>query len=346
MFFSKFFKKDYQQLKEKGDAHFSAGRFADARLCYLDALDKVDTAVNPDGERAFLAERLSQAGNRLAEMNIHEAEAALRGGEVRKGHDHLALALELADDVTIREKAETLLKKQPGESPTARHHHQKSSAHGGHGCSSCSSSHGDGVADLTPDLPDHMERDEQFRLLVNTLPGNLPQRYESLGEKFATAYLLAHSNDLQSALALYRELLSSGENDILLCEIALLEYRLGIGGRCESLLKRALSLDGSNPLVHLGLAQYYIDSRRFAESVPVLQGMIEGEILHDQAQLMLGDVYAMMGNPDAAIDIYTKGLQLPALKKVSAERLVQLLTAQNRTEEAAYLFKTYLKGCC
>lgn len=346
MFFNKFFKKNYKQLRETGDAHLAAGRFADARLSYQEALEAVTTATDPESERNYLASRISQSGNRLAEMNITEAEAAIRGGDVKKGQDHVSLALGLADDVTIREKAEMLLRQQPEEGVVKSHDHKRSGHHGSHGCSSCSSSHGGGGSDFTPDLPEHMQSEEQFQLLIHTLPGNLPKRYEALGEKFAKAYLLAHSDDLKSALALYKELLSLGENDILLCEIALLEYRLGIPGRCESLLLRALTLDDGNPLVHLSLAQLYIDTRRFSESVPVLAGMMEREILHDQAMLMLGDVYAMMGRADEAIETYTRGLQLPALKKVSAERLVQVLTAQNRTEEAAYLFKTYLKGCC
>lgn len=346
MFFSKFFKKDFNQLKEKAESHFIAGRFADARITYLDALEKIDTAADPAAERSFVAARLSEAGNRLAEMNIEEADAAIRRGEVHKGHEHLNLALELADDVTIREKADKMRSQQPEPSLSKSHEHKGDAAHKGHGCASCSSSHGGGGAEFTTDLPAHLQSEEQFHLLVHALPGNLPQRYESLGEKFAKAYLLAHSDDLQSALAIYREMLSEGESDILLCEIALLEYRLGMGGRSESLLKRARELNKTNPLVHLSLAQFYIDTRRFADCIPVLQGMLEQQILHDQALMMLGDVHALMGNTDAAIDVYTKGLQLPALKKASAERLVQTLTAQNRTEEAAYLFKTYLKGCC
>jgi len=279
-------------------------------------------------------------------MNIIEAEAAIRGGESKKGSDHLSLALELADDVTIREKAETMLGLLHGDGSEEKVSHKHGSSHGSHGCASCTSSHGGSGSDFTPNLPEQMQDDEQFQLLVHTLPGNLPQRYGTLGEKFAEAYLLAHADELQSALNIYKELLSQGENDILLCEIALLEYRLGITGRCESLLKKAMTIDENNPLVHLSLAQYYIDTRQLSACVPLLVAMIEQDILHDQAMMMLGDVYAMMGNMDSAIEIYTRGLQLPALKKASAERLVQVLTSQNRTEEAAYLFKTYLKGCC
>jgi len=38
MFFGKLFKKDYGKLRDKGEAHFAAGRFADARFVYQEAL--------------------------------------------------------------------------------------------------------------------------------------------------------------------------------------------------------------------------------------------------------------------------------------------------------------------
>lgn len=346
MFFGKFFKKNYRQLREKGDSLFAAERYADARLAYLDAQELVHTSADPQVEREYLANRLSKIGDRLAELNIIEAEAAFRGGEMRKGSDHLELALELADDVAIREKAANLLAVQQSGAVASSHGHGHGGGHGSHGCASCSSSHGSESAGMAPDLPEHLHGEEQFHLLVQTLPGDLPQRYEDLGEKFAEAYLLAHGDGLEAAVAIYQELLQRGESDILLCEIALLEYRLGRSSRCESFLKRAMALNGSNPLVHLGLAQFYIDNRRYVECIELLKEMLERQILHDQALLMLGDTYALSGKVEDAIDTYTRGLDMPALKKVSAERLVQILTAQNRRDEAAYLHKTYLKGCC
>jgi len=42
----------------------------------------------------------------------------------------------------------------------------------------------------------------------------------------------------------------------------------------------------------------------------------------------------------------SSGIQLPALKKAAAERLVEILSTQGRDDEAAFLTKTYLKGCC
>jgi hypothetical protein len=69
-------------------------------------------------------------------------------------------------------------------------------------------------------------------------------------------------------------------------------------------------------------------------------------ILYDQSLVMLADVYTLKGGQESAINLLSSGLLMPALKKASAEKLVSILGYQGRDEEAAYLVKTYLKGCC
>src|SRR5512133_1377470 len=107
MFFSKLFSKDCRACREKGDKLFNAGSYAEARVYYQDALQKIDTVTDRAAMHDYLLSRLSAAGNLLAEMNIVEAETALRMGNSAKADEHLHLALALADDVTIREKAAT-----------------------------------------------------------------------------------------------------------------------------------------------------------------------------------------------------------------------------------------------
>lgn len=343
MFFGKLFAKNYDKLKGRADSLFTSERFAEARLSYIEALEIVDRAADQVSERSYLESRISQAGNRLAEMNIVEADAAIRSGDLQKGQEHLKLSLELADDVTIREKAEMILNSAPAKEEPV-HHEQDGGK--GHACSGCSTSSSGGNTELTTSFPEDMKSEEQFHLLVHTLPGDLPHRYETLGEEFASAYLLAHSDQLAAALKSYKNLLSRGENDILLCEIALLEYRMGERNNSVTLLKRSIEIDNNNALSYLSLAQIYMDSNRYDDAIMLLNEMISRQILQDQALIMLGDVHAHNGNLETALEIYTKGLNVPALKKVAAERLVQALIATGRKDEAAYLAKTYLKGCC
>jgi len=342
MFFSRFFSKDCSQLKAKGDRLFAADHFAEARHLYLEALEKSGTAGAQSEEELYLRSQISRAANRLAELNIAEAEAAMRSGNAAKGAEHLRLSLELADDVSIREKAAALLETSVNVNQNDK---AEDKSHKSHGCSSCSSAASTGT-ELHEPTAEHLSAAEQFQLLVNTLPGDLTQRYCQLGEKFASAYLLSHTDNAGGALALMKELLSSDENDIILYEIALLYFRGGDAAACEKFLKRALDVNSTNPLCYLGLSQLYIDGARYSEAADILATMLEREILPEQATVMLGDVHTLQGNSAQAIEIFTAALNSPALMKVAAERLVNILATQGREEEAAYLAKNYLKGCC
>lgn len=341
MFFNKFFSKNASQLQAKGDKLFAAGHFADARHLYIEALDKLGDSVQTP-EHQYLCAQISRAANSLAELNIVEAESAMRSGNMQKGLEHLHLCLELADDVSVREKAEALLATSNNANQNRVVEHKAS---GDHGCATCSSATTAGT-ELHAPAVGHLSAAEQFQLLVNALPGDLPHRYGQLGEKFASAYLLAHEDNGIEALAIFKELLLTGENDIILYEMALLHFRGGDAAGCEKLLLRALQLNDTNPVCHLGLAQLYIDAARYNEALATLTTMLERDMLADQALVMSGDVRALMGDYDRAIEIFTTALASPALKKIAAERLVQILAGQGREEEAAYLAKTYLKGCC
>ena len=342
MFFSRFFSKNSRQLREQGDSLFKEGRFAEARHAYTDAVEKMSSDGPDIEETAYIRSMISRSSNSLAELNLMEAEAAIRAGNYVKAHEYLDLALELADDVSVREKADDFLAVISESQSTSA---LPGKPVGAHGCSSCSPSH-----HLPPEpdstLPDHLQSHEQFQLLVNTLPGNLPQRYADLGEKFASAYLAAHSGDPVKALEIFKELMSHEESDILMYETALLYFRGGDRGTCELLLKKALAVNDSNPVCCLSLAQLYTESERFDDAIALLNLMSERQILTEQALIMLADVHALKGDTGNAIDILGRTIEIPALKKASAERLVQLLAAEGRDDEASFVAKNYLKGCC
>jgi len=342
MFFKGLFVKSLEQVMGKGDSCFKEERYSEARQYYFDALEKVQ---NPAGEQQNLDHihsMIAKCGNSLAEMNISEAEAAIRAGNTQKAAEYLELSLELADDVSIREKTEKLCASLLNlSSPEGN----KVESAGKHGCSSCGTGH-QSTPTLAPLLPDHLHSDEQFLLLVNTLPGDLPQRYVSLGEEFASAYLLAHSEESGIALSKFRQLLSAADNDIILYETALLEYKEGRIDACESLLRRALKLNSDNPVCNLSLAQLFTETGRLEEAVVLLKSMMDRMLLFEQSLLMLADVYTINGDHESAITLLSSGIQMPALKKAAAERLVAILSTQGRDDEAAFLIKTYLKGCC
>jgi tetratricopeptide (TPR) repeat protein len=342
MFFKKLFSKSLEQILWKADSLFKDERYSEARQFYIDALEKIRNTSGEQQNLVYIDTMISKCGNSLAEMNICEAEAAISSGNTQKAAEYLELSLELADDVSLREKAENLISSLAEFPPSE----SKKSAHAGkHGCSSCEPAH-HSTSPLDLIQLDHLHTDEQFLLLVNTLPGDLPQRYVSLGEEFASAYLLANSDESGEALNKFRQLLSAGDNDIILYETALLEYKEGRIELCESLLGRALTVNADNPVCNLSLAQLFAETGRLNEAVVLLKSMMERTILFEQSLIMLADVYTMKGEQESAITLLSSGIQLPLLKKASAERLVPILSSQGRDVEAAFLIKTYLKGCC
>ena len=340
MFFRKLFKKDYRYYLEKGDKHFTKGEFAEARLCYGESVEALQggdpTTV------AHLKGKIASADDELALLNMKEADSFLRMNNQDKAREYLELALELAEGGAVREKAENLMRGLTFEHEPVPESKISASHHSCTGCSSAHSTHSDNNSDSGA----YLGLQEQFHLLVHTLPETLAERYATMGEKFAYAYVQAHNENFSEALTGYEELLSQDPDDILLYETALIHFRLGNRQECERRLNLALSIKPDNPLCHLSFVQLCIDTERYDEAVDRLKAMQTLDILADQSLLMLGEVYQIQGKETEAVDVYSRALENPSLKKAAAERLVPILDAQGRSAEATYLIKTHLKGCC
>lgn len=338
-FLSKLFSKCAADLVEKGEKMLATGHFADARHFFSEAAEKAAAEEGEGGQlSARIAAGLTEAKNRLALLNISEAEALLGTGDEEKASDHLRLAITLAEDGAIREKAEFLLS-----CPAVDE--RKSIPLPTHSCGGCGAHQGGESALNTEEHEDYLSEEEKFELLTHPLPGDLSQRYACLGKDFAEAYLAAHAGNDAAAVKTYCRLLAEGENDILLYELAIALHRNREIAECERLLRRAVSLSPANPLCRMALAELLVETGRFPEAVPCLEQMVAESILPDQAGILLGDLHQHMGNGDRAIETYAEVLATP-LAKEAAKRLVPILEAANRHNEAVALHKKYLKGCC
>ncbi len=341
MFFKKLFGKDWRHYQEKGEKYFEEERYIDARHAFEEALQKIDGEGEGNGAAAEeIKGYLEEIGNRLGLMNIAEAEHAVGRDDFAKAEEHLRLALELAKDPSVREKAEGLMGSLiPAAAPSQPQHAQH------HSCSGCGTETV-AAAKHEPFPDEHLSAQERFELLVHPLPGDLPQRYVAMGEKFAEGYLLVHDGKENEGRRIFQELLEDGESDILLYEIALINYRNGHVEVSEQQLRGAMADNDANPLCHLALVQLLADTGRLAECIPLLNHMIDNQLLVEQAVIFLGDIYQGLGKEEDALQTYSNALNYPTAAKGAAERLVTILQKQERLEEAAFLAKRYLKGCC
>jgi len=345
MFFSKIFKKkDHLHFLAQAGKHLAAERYADARVDFLEAQSRCPAEAVQELQQ--IQQGIAQAGNHLAELNLEEGTHALNAGELNKAYDNFTLARQLAADPQLQTRAALGLKNldEPQPARTAPAAAPKAAAHGGSSCASCKDT-GHGAVELE-DQDSGMHEEDRFFLLVQPLPGDLPRRYAALGEKFAHAYLLIHEGNDAKALPILQEMLLSSENDIVIYEVALILYRAGRAHECEELLNRALRLNPSNATSYLALVHLKADAGKYPEALGVVSRMLELGILPDQAQLMLGELHDASGDQAAALEAWSKALELPSVARPAAERLVPLLASQGREAEAKYLVKKYLKGCC
>jgi tetratricopeptide (TPR) repeat protein len=343
MFLSKFFKKDHSHYLTQAGKHLAAERYADARVDFQEALKRCPADAAQDC--AQIRQGLDRAGNGLGELNLHEAERSYTAGELQKALDHFELAAELAVDETLRSRALAGIEKLQQESPAPQAAPSVQKSHGGSSCASCKDSGSHGTAQEEP-TDAHLSDEDRFFLMVQPLPGELAARYAGLGEKFRQAYLLIHDGDDAKALPILQQMLVSDENDIVIYEVALIMYRSQRLHECETLLQRSLAINASNSASYLALVHLQAESGRFPEAIANVERMMELGILSDQTQFMLGELYEAAGDEALAFDAWSKSLEFPAVARSAAERLVPLLAAQGRSEEANYLIKRYLKGCC
>ena len=339
MFFKKLFTKDFRFYLERGERCFIEERFADARHEFQEALQRLPEDLQEDaGTGLAIRKRLVETGNRLAHMNLSEAEHALNRADFAKAAEHLDLAADLSSDADVRSRMASL---RESLDPNIR---ETDAEEARHGCSGCTPGHAVTAGDDL--VPDHLSPQEKFELLIQTLPVSLQGRYAALGERFAAGYLMVHSGEEASGLAILNSLLEESDNDILLYEIALAHFRGGDKGECERLIRRSLEINRMNPLCCLALVQLLTDDGRLEESLPILHHMVDNQLLTEQSLLFLGDVKHALGDTSASIESYSKALDYPNAAKAAAQRLIPIFEDQGRREEASYLAKRYLKGCC
>jgi tetratricopeptide (TPR) repeat protein len=315
-------------------------RYADARDSFSEALQKLEMSEAPDASvQAMIREKFAETGNRLGWINLAEAESAISRGNPEKAGEHLRVVMELAEDTELRNKAESYFEKMDSDYSPAP------IADDIHPCSSC--------ADVSSQseqgnygMEGMLAEEDRFELYIHTLPGNLPERYKSMGEKFSHGYLLNRDGQGEAALKIFAELSSEEENDIIDYETALICYNNGDLDNCERLLRRAIESNDLNPLCYLALVQLLGETGRIRETLPLLQHMINIELIPEQAGILLGDANILLEDVNSALDCYSRVLSSPGYAKEAAMKLIPLLEKLGRQEEAAYLTKKFNKGCC
>jgi predicted negative regulator of RcsB-dependent stress response len=337
-FLKKLFTRRPEDYLEKGDNLLASHSLYEARMAYQDGLQLCEGKPDLSELAASLSGKIDEANNGLAALNIEEAEHAINRGVFDKGAEHLELAITLASDAKLREKAELLLSEVTGNG------NDTEVLEPSIGCSSCSQSslpEQAGSEQIDHDLSPL----EYYELLILQLPGQLHKIYASLGEDFANMYISASHDNHQEALGMLEKWFDGSHRDIYSYEKGKILHRLGNVTESEACMRDAIRENQANPLPHLGLALLLIEENRLVEAEEQLDRMIEDDIFSGQALMMRAEVHQLAGDFETAINQYAALLTTP-LGRAAAEKLHGLLLDCGRRSDADHIFKKYLGAAC
>lgn len=339
--------KDARFYLDKGNRLLAEGRYAEARGCYDDALDKIGA---DDGSiRDEIVAGKGAAGDALAVVNLDEAERCLNEGDAVKALDHLELAREFALAPEVNHRVDLLSRRLSAPAPTTlpAGFPEKDASCASSSCAggSCNPA-ADALSVPPPAASDgHLSPEERFELMTAALPEDLPRRYRALGGRFAEAYLLSHDGDDEAAARILASITIPASQDIILYERALIRHRQEDPRECEALLRQAFRANDRNPLCCLALVDLYVGTERAEEALALLDAMIAEELLPAQALMIKGDIQEHLGLDGQALDSYAVLLESP-YKKDAATKIIPILEKLGRGDEARQIFTQYVKGCC
>lgn len=312
--------------------------FFDARTCYEDGLQLCAGKDSDIDLHDIFVGRIETANQKLAELNLREAEFAYSRGDIVKAIDHLELVKTLTSDPELREKADSLLLRYEPTNEVQEVHVSSSS------CSSCKGS-------SSSDQPENVHLDdslpliEYYELLIQQLPLDQYHRYAELGEHFAGAYVAASRDEHSVALLGFENCVDTLPHDIYWYEKGKVLHRLGKDLEAEKHLRTAIQLNNSNSLAWIVLAHLLRENGRFQDALETVDSMVVNNIFPEQALLLRADIFEATGNHEGAVNLYVELLQTP-YSRAAAEKLYGILMEIGRENDAAVIFKKYLNKSC
>lgn len=299
--------------------------------------EEPEQGVPPDVRAEWLS-LLTQAGDRLAELNLAEGEACLQIGDLERALEHYQLAAEQGRSPALCATAQKRLADLSA--PAVTHPHAKASASSccASGCSSTVSSAAEEAVMPDPETP--------LELVLANYPADLAERYWRTGTAFRSAFLAAHEGRDAEALAGFNALPAEERDDLFHFEQGALRARMGDVAAGRRDLEQAVVINPSHPLAFETLVRLDFLENRPKEAEERLGRMLSANLLPAFCHGCLARLRAAEGNLPAALVHGEKALQ-----EGPAEMEVLLLVASlyeraGRFAEAEGLLKRLPSSGC
>lgn len=239
-------------------------RFADARLI----AQELDSAALSEDELSEFEQLRTEAGDRLARLNLDEGLGLKRSGDNVRALEHLQLAEEQAVSAGLLEEVRKEL--QAIGSEVVRPAAKKASLGGS--CSSCGPAPtGEPLMAEESDLPDFASR---IDLILASYPADMAERYRGKSLKFLEAFLVAHEEDEAAALKLLKKIPEEEKDDLYYFEVGSLMGRLGKVQDAVKYLKTVLDKNPDHLLAAETLILIQVSSNQGKEALARLEEML------------------------------------------------------------------------
>jgi len=220
---------------------FARGEWAEV----LALAEGADLSLLDEEGRIALDDFRSQACNRLGELNLREAEAFLRAGDLERARDHLSLAESQAEDSILLAEIRRIQ-----EQPVAYENEVPPATVAATDCGSgCGSGCGPGTEQAPAPTVESsgLDFDTRFELCLGGYPEDLAERYLGLSGEVKEAVLLAHGGEDEAAMKAFDSLPEALRDEHFYYERGVLAARTGESETALADLRHCLQLFPTHP---------------------------------------------------------------------------------------------------
>jgi tetratricopeptide (TPR) repeat protein len=239
-------------------------RFADARLIAEELAVDALTAE----ERSEWQALRTEAGDRLARLNLEEGLGLQRSGDKPGALEHLHLAQQQAVSSGLVREVTKALKALDNE-PLIPSLVTKAAGGSCAGCGPAPSV--EPMTEPDSELPDIVSR---LDLILASYPADLAERYRSMGPQFQKAFLCAHEEDEATALKLFHKVPAGEKDDLFDFEVGSLLGRLGKIPDAMKYLQAALDKNPDHLLAAETLIMFQVARKQGKEALARLEAML------------------------------------------------------------------------
>jgi tetratricopeptide (TPR) repeat protein len=315
---------------------FSRGQWAEV-LALGKALDPSHIAADNGAE---LTELLDQAGDRLAELNLQEAEAFLRAGDEARAREHLELAASLAAEAGLRARILALSPRREAPPRPATPIPAPILAPSC-GCGSECSTPGpapDSPLDTPSPADTDLDLDTRLDLCLGGYPEGAVDRYLALGAPLKAAVVLAHGGETQAALEAFAEVPAADQQEDFHYERGVLLARQGEVDAAAADLERCLDLDPAHPLAGDVLFNLLLGAGRLEPAATLVQRVETAGCPASFCLARRAILQAVAGDYDQALPLAEAAYGAGSREGELLILFAQLLERQGRVDQAEQIY--------